>query len=116
MNQAQINKLAAKAAERKALTERAVADLRQRVDTNAAILCDALRREHADEIFAFEDQRCPVRDLPHWAFVEWLNNCYSTEYDARLRVARMRSIEAVERHYGVFLKQERTWYAYLEER
>ena len=116
MNQAQITKLAEKAAARQGLTERAVEDLRQRVDTNYAMICSVIRRQYADEVFTLEDDvLCAVRDLPRWAFVEWLNICHSNEFDAMARAARMRSIEAVEKRYGVYLKEERNWYAYLEE-
>lgn len=116
MNEAHIAKLEAKAAARKALTEHALLDLRQRIETDSVAAYAEMRRRYASYNFRVEGKTYKVADLPMWGLREFIDWGYGDEFDAIIRASRLRSIEAVEKVYGVYLKEERAWYAYLEER
>ena len=116
MNETHIAKLEAKAAARKVLTDRALLDLRQRIETNSVAAYAEMRRRYASDNFQIEGKIYKVADLPMWGLREFIDWGYGDEFDAIVRASRMRSIEAVEKAFGVYLKDERAWYAHLEER
>lgn len=49
-----------------------------------------------------------------WGLREFIDWGYGDEFDAIVRASRMRSIEAVEKAHGVYLKDERAWYAQFD--
>ena len=116
MNMAQIHMEALKEDKRRSQVALAVADLRDRIDANSVAAYAEMRRRYASYNFRVECVTYKVADLPMWGLREFIDWGYGDEFDAIIRASRLRSIEAVEKSYGVYLKEERAWYAYLEER